>query len=536
MTRLLPEPFPDPNDPACIDQIESRIVEQLKREEEPGAAYLDLVQKLADRALGGIDLPQTRVALLALARGYGNEGRCRRDLISVSKDKLPAIIACIRRMKEETDRAIPGHRPRYSTGTFGDIVEALAEVVWRTTFYPDNSGKEAVAELLPDLVTIFPGLSSNLVMIMLADHPRCDEAIAKVMTSQMKAGKAGQKGLTTLAHSLFSLYATRDDPMFKAAPKVMKLLPDPLPIDDKEARRIFVEEPLGIEPTTAAEEIARCREYIKWSRAEAEGTAPIRPNSLLPPSLVASSAQDRIAGYEAQIARLETDFEGWVREKRDAAVLRLVVAKPALRSYETLAKKAGPLTRALIESLLAEGAAKESRPRTFAIPSPPDTAFRDFGFKLLVIEELMFVQDVLIPKLDLNTFAREHTERHIDRETDGYDVIPEIRKYLEALPIAPDALALVTRLHQSSGMDGGAGVYDALWPFFDPGCGDEPIAVTDQAVHDLALVPNLSKISGLENSQPGPKLLTALAAKGVVLIDEETATFRKNRDDRKASW
>ena len=41
------------------------------------------------------------------------------------------------------------------------------------------------------------------------------------------------------------------------------------------------------------------------------------------------------------------------------------------------------------------------------------------------------------------------------------------------------------------------------------------------AAGDLALLPNLKRITGLENGNPGPKLLKALAARGIVLLPED---------------
>ena len=110
-------------------------------------------------------------------------------------------------------------------------------------------------------------------------------------------------------------------------------------------------------------------------------------------------------------------------------------------------------------------------------------------------------------------------------EDDGYDIIPEAKRYFQNLAIPDDLLVRVETLHQSSGLDGGSGFMDQLWPYFDAGCGCEPVPVTAKAIEDLAMLPNLRVITGLENSKPGKALLKALAQRNITLIDENTATF-----------
>lgn len=139
----------------------------------------------------------------------------------------------------------------------------------------------------------------------------------------------------------------------------------------------------------------------------------------------------------------------------------------------------------------------------------------------MVIEELMYRRDALQPRFDIREFASEYDSREISVEDDGYAIIPEAETYFRNLAIPDELLAGIDSLHLSSGLDGGAGFMNQLWPFWDPGCGDEAIPLTEAAAADLALLPNLRQITGLENGNPGPKLLAALAARGIVLLPEE---------------
>ena len=75
----------------------------------------------------------------------------------------------------------------------------------------------------------------------------------------------------------------------------------------------------------------------------------------------------------------------------------------------------------------------------------------------------MYEKGLLAPKLDAHEFAREYRRRKIDIDAEGYEPIPEIRKWLEQYPV-PERLALeVTEIE----MDGGSEIYTQLCPFWD---------------------------------------------------------------------
>jgi hypothetical protein len=112
-------------------------------------------------------------------------------------------------------------------------------------------------------------------------------------------------------------------------------------------------------------------------------------------------------------------------------------------------------------------------------------AFYDFGFKLAVIQELMYVQKVLEPTFDVREFARHYQGRIIDIETEGYNPIPEVTQYFRDLPVPKRLAPLVTRLL----VDGGNEIYANLLVYGD---GDEDywdIA----SVADIVQFPNLKE-------------------------------------------
>lgn len=133
----------------------------------------------------------------------------------------------------------------------------------------------------------------------------------------------------------------------------------------------------------------------------------------------------------------------------------------------------------------------------------------------------MYQQKVRTPQFDIHLFAKEYEKREISVEIDGYEIIPEVETYFKNLPISDELLAKVETLHQSSGLDGGPEFIYHLYPFWDPGSGDEAIPVSNKAITDLELLPNLKSISGLENSKPSPKLLKALAVRDIKVSTEE---------------
>lgn len=113
--------------------------------------------------------------------------------------------------------------------------------------------------------------------------------------------------------------------------------------------------------------------------------------------------------------------------------------------------------------------------------------FKDFNFKLAVIQILMYEKELLKPKFDLYEFVKNHKERLIDIEEEGYEIIPEIKKYFENLEISPDLLSQIEEIYQ----DGGNEIYLQVVRFWDGE--DDLFNIT--ATDDLKLLPNLKKIT-----------------------------------------
>lgn len=129
--------------------------------------------------------------------------------------------------------------------------------------------------------------------------------------------------------------------------------------------------------------------------------------------------------------------------------------------------------------------------------------FKDFGFKLLVINELMYHQNVL-PRFDLDKFVEAYTEREIDIEEEGYDIIPEVAAYFKDLEILTGMVQNITELEQ----DGGDEIYHEICPFWD----GEDASFDIKSAEDVHLLPNLKKMTLILT---GDDVIDAFNEKGI---------------------
>lgn len=133
--------------------------------------------------------------------------------------------------------------------------------------------------------------------------------------------------------------------------------------------------------------------------------------------------------------------------------------------------------------------------------------FSDFNFKLAVIEELMYVQEVLKPKVDVYEFADLYKKRRIDIDEEGYEPIPELVAYFKALPLDKKWASLVTEIDQ----DGGNEIYMTICPFWD----GEDDAFTIESFSDVDQFPNLKKMTLFSTDEA---IVKALQDKGIAII------------------
>ena len=135
---------------------------------------------------------------------------------------------------------------------------------------------------------------------------------------------------------------------------------------------------------------------------------------------------------------------------------------------------------------------KEKDPNKWTVPLSEEKCvqFKSFNFKLAVVQELMYVQEVLKPKFDVYDFCENYTERDIDPEEYYFEVIPEVKKWFMDLPIPTSLAALVTELY----FDGGDEIYAQLIPFWDGE--DDVFDIKSLTEEDISQLPNLKTIDG----------------------------------------
>lgn len=145
----------------------------------------------------------------------------------------------------------------------------------------------------------------------------------------------------------------------------------------------------------------------------------------------------------------------------------------------------------LLRSCQQEAAAKGE----YQYPDNPDVLrFDNTAFKLMVVQNLMYEQELLAPKFDLSVFASHYLQRNINWEEEGWDVIPEALNWFYLLEIPSSLAPAVTQLR----MEGDDEVYRQIFPFWS---GRRVFDVDKISEEELAQFPNLKKIT-LSTSYP----------------------------------
>ena len=154
--------------------------------------------------------------------------------------------------------------------------------------------------------------------------------------------------------------------------------------------------------------------------------------------------------------------------------------------------------------------AQEKGGRKRAPKKKAGAVFKDFNFKLLVIEALMYQRKVLKPKFDVHAFARHHVDRAIDLEKEGHAAIPEAKQYFQDLTLTKTQLGKVTRL----AIDGGAQVYLQIIPRRN----GEDDTFDIRSVDDAALLPKLKIFDFGDRAELRKKLGPALKGRGIKVL------------------
>ncbi|GAA0824011.1 hypothetical protein GCM10009111_34450 [Colwellia asteriadis] len=372
-------------------------------------------------------------------------------------------------------------------------------------------------------------IGGNLVFNFLDSYPyqdTCDSIIRLLplasnalekytqLLNDIVCGKQNDDRRDLLLYILLSetigLYTQKSDFFYKKSKAVLKLLSKHIALWSDEQLDYFITQGVlkvyGIYPNTKAK-IAEIMEYI---------------NKLHEGDFSPEVIKKRVKEYNLEIVNIESNPNTFIDQCYNSTAKSLMVKSNTIAFLQRLSKLApSSQAKTQLNQLIERTLAIKNTPKVFPINKTAKIKFSDLHFKLLVIEDLMYNKGLLTPKFDLNQFVAEYHQREIDKEQEGDSVIPEVLAYFKGLDISEELLKKVTSLTQDCGVDGGADIYAQLWPFWDPGCGDEVLKISNKALKDLALLPNLKKIIGLEHSIPSKKLINGFKEHQIQLIEQE---------------
>jgi hypothetical protein len=93
----------------------------------------------------------------------------------------------------------------------------------------------------------------------------------------------------------------------------------------------------------------------------------------------------------------------------------------------------------------------------------PVLKFESFGFKLAIVQSLMYDKELLTPRFDVYDFADVYEGRKIDVDKEGYEPIQEVVDWFKTLQIPATLADEITELI----VDGGNEIYSQIIPFWD---------------------------------------------------------------------
>lgn len=128
-------------------------------------------------------------------------------------------------------------------------------------------------------------------------------------------------------------------------------------------------------------------------------------------------------------------------------------------------------------------------------------SFTDLNFKLAVVQELMYNQE-LLPKFDLGQYS---AEKGFSYDSGSVEAVPEALAYFEELEVPAELAEKITEIE----MDGGNEIYLEIAPNWD---GEDSLFDVDEFA-DVAHFPNLKSMTLLYTGND--EALETLRARGI---------------------
>lgn len=142
------------------------------------------------------------------------------------------------------------------------------------------------------------------------------------------------------------------------------------------------------------------------------------------------------------------------------------------------------------------------------VADEPVLEIASFPFRLAIIQELMYEQDLLTPRFDVHDFAQDQGARSFDVNAVGFEIIPSVRTWFRKLPIPARLAETVETLV----LDGGNHIYLQLIPLWDGE--DESFTIRRLSAEDLAPFTRLRSVNDIGGFL-GPRARSALVDKGI---------------------
>ncbi|NRD20277.1 hypothetical protein HNV08_09485 [Winogradskyella eckloniae] len=147
---------------------------------------------------------------------------------------------------------------------------------------------------------------------------------------------------------------------------------------------------------------------------------------------------------------------------------------------------------------------KNSNKYKFKKISGEKIEFKNFNFKLAIIEELMYTKELLIPKFNVYEFLEINEIKGYSVIEGVYEPIPEVVEYFKELEIDKIFAEQITEIYQY----GGNNIYMNVAPQWS----GEDDTFDIESYEDVKHFPNLKKMR-LFNTNP--KVINELKAKGI---------------------
>ena len=469
---------------SAIDKVRNRWKKRYDADSEEGAVFFNELHQTHLKliaAYDGLDNPSS-VLLLNFQRAFVTDKYTGYDLSKQFPTFLevhPVLLKEISRLMKLDNQLHLEHPNGLRQGDTGEIIENIFSLYFYHLTSPELAPRADVMKLILPFYSKYADRESELVVSLLETNEDGIQSMAGLIEIALTQQLANEHAVgNRFLDEMISIDSTREDYAHQHAVKILSaLLGGPVQWTDEQIEQLVSR--LVLQPLELSD--GKPEELLL-----AETTEAIKRFKKLPELKRQSQAKKE---------QIESGFSAYIESEYQAAAVFYRKSKIRQKTLKLLLDKFGDHQALLPVRRLIQTAENKGSAKQYDVNQKPTIPFADFGFKLLVIEELMYRQELLQPKFDIRAFAKEYEVRDISVDDDGYEVIPEALAYYQDLDIPQSLLEKVATLTSDNGVGGGMEIVNQYHPFWDPGSGDELIHLTPMIVEDLKKTPNLRQIT-----------------------------------------